>query len=123
MNRLSMIALVAGLTGLASAAMAQQQTNQNQPPPPPGPYQAATVGSWLWPGSRLWPAARAAGQAQAEAPKTEAKGEAQVRRTWARLRRLRLRPPRMAMATGLRLWLRRSVRLRLSAPAPAGGYG
>ena len=40
MTRLSMIALAAGLSGLATAAMAQQT---NLPPPPSGPYQA---GQW-----------------------------------------------------------------------------
>ena len=60
MNRFSMIALAAGLTGLASAAMAQQT---NQPPPPPGPYQAGPSG----PGYGQQPAPQ--GQAQAEAPR------------------------------------------------------
>ena len=64
MTRLSMIALAAGLSGLATAAMAQQT---NQPPPPSGPYQA---GQWS-PGYGQQPAT----QAQTEAPKAgEARG-------------------------------------------------
>ncbi len=110
MTRLSMIALAAGLSGLATAAMAQQT---NQPPPPSGPYQAG-------PGRRPGPGygQQPATQAQTEAPKAgEARGAPEAA------------PPGWgAPAAAHGLWLRRSVRRpvrrlrRLSVRRLRGGY-
>ena len=73
MNRLSMIALAAGLSGLATAAMAQQT---REPPPPSGPYQQGQTGGQM--GARWGARCRPSGPSS-EAPRPTAPPESNGR--------------------------------------------
>ena len=125
MTRLSMIALAAGLSGLATAAMAQQT---NQPPPPSGPYQAR---QWvLHAASGQYQQAQTGGPSSMQPPGPYQQGQMggrppcslRVRHTKGRGRLSRLRAPR-PRPRGRRRAAAMAYGYGYGAPPPAYGYG